>query len=190
MSTDPGDLSASSSAALVGNQGLQVVIDDNNPMYVADDSPESEAHYRARFYFDPNSILMASGNAHYIFSALMGNTVEVVRLSFRFSSGSFQLSGIVLSDSSTSISTNWTAVSDAPHVIELEWQASSAPGTNNGILRIWLDGVQIAELTNVDNDTQRIDLTVFGPYFGIDTGTRGTYFLDAFESRRNTYIGP
>jgi hypothetical protein len=25
---------------------------------------------------------------------------------------------------------------------------------------------------------------------GIDSGTRGTYFLDAFESRRQTYIGP
>lgn len=24
----------------------------------------------------------------------------------------------------------------------------------------------------------------------VDTGTRGTYYLDAFESRRQTYIGP
>jgi hypothetical protein len=169
---------------------MQVVIDDNNPIYVADDRPDAEPHYRARFYFDPNGIAMASGNAHYIFSGLMGNTVEVVRLNFRYSSGSYQLSGIVLSDSSSSISTSWVPISDAPHVIEVEWQAASAPGANNGVLRIWLDGAQIAQLTNVDNDTHRVDLTVLGPYFGIDTGTRGTYFLDAFESRRDTYNGP
>jgi len=25
---------------------------------------------------------------------------------------------------------------------------------------------------------------------GVNTGTRGTYYFDAFESRRQTYIGP
>jgi len=169
---------------------MQVVIDDNNPMYVADDSLESESHYRARFYFDPNGIPMASGNAHYIFSGVMGSTVEVVRLNFRYSSGAYQLNGILLNDSFNSINTGWFTVSDAPHVIEVEWQAASAPGVNNGVLRLWLDGTQIVELTNIDNDTQRIDLAILGPYSGIDTGTRGTYFIDAFESRRSTYIGP
>ncbi len=188
--TDGGDLSVSPSAALAGSQGMQVVINNNNPMYVADDRPESETHYRARFYFDPNGIAMASGNAHYLFSGLMGSTIEVVRLNFRYSSGAYQLSGIVLNDNSNSINTSWFTLSDAPHVIELEWQASSAAGANNGVLRLWLDGTQIADLTNIDNDTQRIDLTVLGPYSGIDTGTRGTYFIDAFESRRDTYIGP
>jgi hypothetical protein len=189
-STDGGDLSVSSSAALTGSQGLQVVIDDNNPMYVADDRADAEAHYRARFYFDPNGLTMASGNAHYIFSGIMGSTVEVVRLNFRYSSGSYQLSANLLRDNLTSVNTSWVTVSDAPHVIELEWQAASAAGANNGILRVWLDGAQVTELTNIDNDTHRIDLTILGPYSGIDTGTRGTYYLDAFESRRDTYIGP
>lgn len=190
LSTDAGDLSVGPSSALAGSQGLQVVIDDNNPMYVADDRADAETHYRARFYFDPNSISMASGNAHYIFGGLMGSTTEVVRLNFRYSSGSYQLSAILLRDNLTSVNTGWFTVSDAPHVIELEWQAASAPGANDGVLRLWLDGAQIAELNNIDNDTHRIDLAVLGPYSGIDTGTRGTYFLDAFDSRRDTYIGP
>lgn len=189
-STDAGDLSVSPSAALAGSQGLQIVIDDNNPMYVADDRPAAEAHYRARFYFDPNGISMASGNAHYIFSGLMGSTVEVVRINFRYSGGFYQVSGVLLNDSASSVTTNWVTLSDAPHTIEVEWQAAGAPGANDGVLRVWLDGGQIAELTNIDNDTHRIDWAVLGPYSGIDTGTRGTYFFDAFESRRNTYIGP
>lgn len=189
-STDAGDLSVSPSAALTGSQGMQVVIDDNNVLYVADDTPNAESHYRARFYLDPNGLTMASGNAHYIFTGVFGSTVGAVRLNFRYSSGSYQLSAILLDDSSNSVSTPWFPVSDMPHVIELEWQAASAAGANNGSFRLWLDGAQVAELTNIDNDSQRIDLIVLGPYSGIDTGTRGTYFFDAFESRRDTYIGP
>jgi hypothetical protein len=30
--------------------------DDNGPLYVMDDTPAGEAHYRARFLFDPNGI--------------------------------------------------------------------------------------------------------------------------------------
>jgi hypothetical protein len=29
-----------------------------------------------------------------------------------------------------------------------------------------------------------------GAVAGIDAGTRGTYYFDAFESRRQNYIGP
>jgi hypothetical protein len=29
-----------------------------------------------------------------------------------------------------------------------------------------------------------------GAVSGIDAGTLGTYYMDAFESRRQTYIGP
>ena len=189
-STDAGDLIVSPSAALAGSQGLQVVIDDNNVLYVADDTPNAESHYRARFYFDPNSISMASGNAHYIFTGVFGSTVGAVRLNFRYSSGSYQLSAVLMNDSSNLVNTSWFTVSDMPHVIELEWQAASSAGANNGSLKLWLDGAQVAELINIDNDSHRIDLIVLGPYSGIDTGTRGTYFFDAFESRRDTYIGP
>ncbi len=41
-----------------------------------------------------------------------------------------------------------------------------------------------------DNDTRRIDRVRLGAVAGIDTGTRGTYYFDAFESRRQTAIGP
>ena len=39
---DGGDLSVSPSAALVGSQGLQAVIDDNNTLVVIDDTPTAE----------------------------------------------------------------------------------------------------------------------------------------------------
>jgi hypothetical protein len=189
-SVDSGNLGVVPAAALSGSQGLRFVIDDNNPVYVADDRPDAEMHYRARFYFDPNGLAMASGNAHYIFTGATDASKEIVRLTLRYSNGSYQLSAGMLNDNSNWTNTPWFPLTDSPHSIELEWQAASAPGANNGYLGLWLDGAKRTELTNTDNDTHRIDLAVLGPYAGIDTGTRGNYFFDAFESRRNTYIGP
>ena len=65
--TNGGALSVSPAAALVGSNGLLAVLGNNNAMYVADDTPNLEPRYRARFYFDPNSIPMANGNTHAIF---------------------------------------------------------------------------------------------------------------------------
>jgi hypothetical protein len=45
-------------------------------------------------------------------------------------------------------------------------------------------------LTAIDNDTRRIDSIQFGAVSEIDAGTRGTIYFDAFESRRQSYIGP
>jgi YD repeat-containing protein len=58
------------------------------------------------------------------------------------------------------------------------------------VLTFWIDGVQQDNFTTVDNDTRRVDFAQLGSISGIDTGTRGTLYFDAFESRRTTYIGP
>ncbi len=75
--TDNGNLSVSAAAALVGSQGMQALINDNNAISVTDDSPSTEPRYRARFYFDPNSITMTNGNTHYIFYGLTGTSTVV-----------------------------------------------------------------------------------------------------------------
>jgi hypothetical protein len=72
----------------------------------------------------------------------------------------------------------------------LDWQAATAAGANNGSLTFWIDGNPVTGLTGVSNDTRRVERVRLGPVSGLDTGTRGTYYLDAFESRRLTYIGP
>ena len=74
--------------------------------------------------------------------------------------------------------------------MEIDWRASSAAGANNGGLTLWIDGVQQANISNVDNDTRRVDRARLGAVTGVDVGTLGTYFFDAFESRRSIYIGP
>lgn len=188
-STDGDDLTLSSSAALVNSSGIQVVVDDANSVYLADDRPNVEQRYRARFHFDPNSINMSTGDAFNVFNGFTGSNIAVTRVEFGRSSGIYVVRVSMLNDGSAWISTPWSTISDEPHSIEIDWRAGSA-GANNGGVTLWIDGVQKADLTGVDNDTRRIDRVRLGAVTGMDPGTRGTVFFDAFESRRETYIGP
>ena len=189
--TDGGDLSVSSSAALVGSYSLRAVIDDNNAIYVTDDSPNAETRYRARFYFDPNTITMSSSNDYHIFYGYSGTSTPVLRITIHHSGTSYQLQAALRNDSSNWTNSAWVNISDAPHYIELDWRASTASGANNGSLTFWIDGGNPrANLTGVDNDTRRIDRIRLGAVSGINTSTRGTTYFDAFESREQTYIGP
>ena len=169
---------------------MQAVIDDATPIYVTDDNPNAEPRYRARFHFDPNSIAMVSGDTHYIFNGFTGTSPAVLAVQFRQSSGAYQLRASLLDDGTTWINTNWFTISDASHFIELDWRAATAVGANNGGLALWIDGTQQADLSGVDNDTRRIDRARLGALTGIDPGTSGAYYFDAFESRRQNYIGP
>jgi len=190
--TDGGDLSVSAGAALIGDQGLQVLINDNNGLYVTDGWPDSEPRYLARFYFDPNSITMANGEAHDIFSGkdVDPSSTEIMRVEFRFSGGSYQLRAQLLNDSATWVVSSWFTISDAPHSIQVDWRAATAAGANDGGLALWIDGAQQANLTGVDNDTWRIAKVHLGAVSGIDTGTRGTEYFDAFESWRQPPAKP
>jgi hypothetical protein len=184
--TDSGDLTVSGAAALVGSYGLQATIDDTAPLFVRDDSPALETRYHASFWFDPNSIIMANNDSHIILSGFSAGpgSVGVVQMTLRFSNNQYQLQARLVNDSTSYASTAWFTLSDAPHLIELDWRAATAPGNNDGGLTLWLDGVQQASLSGVDNDTRRIDHVRLGAVNGIDPGTRGVYTFDQFESAR------
>ena len=185
-----GDLSVCSAAALTGNYGLQVRIGDNHPIYVGDNSPNAARHYRARFYFDPNSIIMVNNDAHYLFYGYTGTSAVVLRVEFRFSKGNYQLRAALRNNSNGWKTASWFTITDSLHFIEVDWRAATAKGTNDGGLTFWVDGVQRANLIGVDNDTRHLHHISVGAVSGIDDGTRGTYYFDGFESRRQSYIGP
>jgi PKD repeat protein len=186
--TDGGDLSVAD-ASLVGAKAMQAVMDDNAPLYAQDNHPSAEAHYRARFYFDPNSLPMANGNGQYLFAGYSGSMADVFSVHLLYSGGQYRTRASLTSDGGGYYFTPSVPLSDGPHFIEVEWQAASAPGASDGYATLWLDGVQVATRTGVDNDGLRLEQVRLGPT-GVDTGTRGTTFFDEFESHRENYIGP
>ncbi len=129
---------------------------------------------------------MANNDSHIILSGFSAGpgSVGVVQMTLRFSNNQYQLQARLVNDSTSYASTAWFTLSDAPHLIELDWRAATAPGNNDGGLTLWLDGVQQASLSGVDNDTRRIDHVRLGAVNGIDPGTRGVYTFDQFESAR------
>jgi hypothetical protein len=157
-------------------------------MYVQDASPANEASYYARFYFDPNSIVMAPNNAHYIFTARTG-TIQVARWQLRYNKGVYQVQGQVRTNSGTYLSTAWFTISDAPHALELSWTAATTTTASDGSAQWWIDGVPRVTQSRLANGTLRVDDALLGPFSGIDSGTRGTEFFDAFESHRSSAIG-
>lgn len=143
-----------------------------------------------RFYFDPNSIPMPSGDAHFIVQGFAGTSTGLLRVELRFLSSAYQLRASLLNDGAIWISTDWFTITDAPHYIEIDWRAATTVGANDGGLTLWIDGIQQQDLLGIDNDARRIDHVRLGALTGLDAGTRGTYCFDTFESRRQTYMGP
>jgi hypothetical protein len=188
--TDSGDLYVSSEAALGGSYGLQAVIDDNRAIYVVDTTPAGETSYSVRFYFDPNSIAMASGNAHVIFKAVDAASRTAYQIELRSFQGDYQLRAYAPWDSDGAYATPWIRIWDDPHLIEVFWQAASADGAGDGSLSLSLDDNPVAWGGGIDNDTRQVDSVRLGAVGGIDTATRGTTYFDAFGSAAGGYIGP
>jgi RHS repeat-associated protein len=186
------NLSMSSAAALHGNHGMQVTVASTTSLYVTDDTPNAESEYHARFYFDPNSLTMATGDAHYIFQAYNASNVPIVRLLLRRDvSGVYQLLGDTHQDTNGSFPhTGFITLTAAPHAIEFSWRAASAANANDGQFTLHLDGFAVGTIrTDLDNDTRRIDYVRLGAVGGLDSGTSGSYYFDDFISRRSSYIG-
>jgi hypothetical protein len=167
-----------------------LVINDTNALSVTSDQPNAEPRYRARFYFDPNTITMASGDSHIILRGYGASSTVVLRVEFGYAANGYQIKAGLINDGTAWTETGWIPLSDAPHAIELDWRAATGAGADNGGLTFWIDGAQQADLTGVDNDTRRIERAMLGALASLDSGTSGTYFFDAFDSRRQSYIGP
>ncbi len=188
--TDNGDLYVSAQAALVHDLGLAVRIDDNKPLYLLDETPWSEWTYSAAFFFDPNSIVMKNGNVHNIFVERNGAGLAINIVQFRRFSNQYQLRFQTRTDGAAYVNTPWQTIGDAPHRLTVGWGAASGPGHKNGGYTFGIEpypsvgGPWWWSKSNIDNDTRRIDSVLFGPSFGIDKQTRGTYYLDGFDSWR------
>jgi PKD repeat protein/murein DD-endopeptidase MepM/ murein hydrolase activator NlpD len=190
---DGGDLSVTAAAKLVGNYGMQALSDDNVPIYCTSIHPVAESRYRARFYFNPHSIAMASGDVHTLLLGRTSSGGSAFTIQLNNNTGTtsgYRIRTQIFNDGGSNTNGTYLAISNAPHFIEIDWQAATVAGANNGYISLWIDGELKYTSPAIDNDGRRVEDVQFGAVTGIDTGTRGTYYLDAFESRRQSYIGP
>jgi hypothetical protein len=179
-----GNLSISPNAALSGSYGLQAAFTSTTAMYVRDDSPTGATRYRARFYFNPNSIAMANGDYTYLLQGHDASNKVILFIQFYRSSAGYQVRARVYdSGLANYVNTPYTTISNSVHAVEVDWG-------NDGHLTFWIDGVQQSSLTGINNSVYTMESVRLGESYLAGTGISGTYYIDAYESRKQTYIGP
>jgi hypothetical protein len=184
------------------NCGAQVSVTagDATAAFVQDNSPASEATYRARFYVNLRTLQMQSGDEFDLFAAYNGTDPvppatsgnAVLRLVVRQTGGTRQLSMFARLNSGTELEMSApVTLANGWRSIEIDWAAATAPGANNGRLGLWVDGAaKTTGLGSLNNDTLAINYVRWGAVAGLDAGTSGTFRLDDFASQRSGYIGP
>jgi hypothetical protein len=189
-STDGGDLYVDASAAMVGNYGMAALIDDGTGIYLWDDTPSNLTRYRARFWFDPNSVTMSNGGKLTLITAYSGSFRLLYNLKFVYSSTSGYSINLGIKDDNDVVQfTDDATITDAPHWIEIDVSNSSASDSNNGYAIIYVDDVQKASVNNVDNYDNTLDIILFG-VAGVYLETSGTVYFDQYNADTNTYLGP
>jgi ELWxxDGT repeat protein len=190
--TDGGDLSVQAAAALHGTVGLAAHVDDTASLFVTDESPNNEPRYRARFRLDPNGFDPGEANGKLrvrVFVAFEEDpTVRLVTLVLRRIGGQYSLMGRVRLDDGTRAQTPFFTLTDAMHMVEIDWQWSQGPDANNGAFTLWIDEIPVSILSGLDNSAGLVDFARLGA-MTVKPGANGTLYFDEFESRRERYIG-
>jgi len=188
--SDGGDLSITPGAAMSGAQGLQALVNDTNPLYVEDDTPNNEPRYRARFAINPHDFDPGEAQGHLrtrVFIAFTeAPTRRVAAIVLRRSGGAYALTARARNDDGAQVSTAFFPITDAPHSVEIDLLPATSGA--NGSLELWIDGVSQAKLTGLTNSLAPVDFVRMGA-LSVKTGASGTLYFDAFRSRRQVYIG-
>jgi hypothetical protein len=191
-----------------GPCGLEVVIDDNantNDTYVVTSHPNAETTYNVSFYIDPNDIFLqakkffAIGNIKktdpplrnffliYLRKSGSGGHYWELQTNARDDNGNFmpwQTAVKICGDATTTIPCDTVG----PQEFRFEWAAATAPGANDGFLRIYKNGSLKVEWTGINNDTITIDEASFGAIWmaNNDQGVaaNGSFYFDTFTSTR------
>ncbi|HEX2911228.1 MAG TPA: multicopper oxidase family protein [Chloroflexia bacterium] len=175
-------LSVTAAAAQGGStRGLQIAAGTGSA-YVQDNSPANESVYNARFYFNPNGAAF-NGTTISLFQALNASNTVVARVELRLNNGIYQVRAGVLKNNGTTSYTAWTNVSNASHLLEIDWSAGT-----NATLNFSVDGSAVQPVTGVANTNYRVDTV----RLGVVTGTlrNAPLYFDGFSSSKTAFTGP
>jgi hypothetical protein len=191
-----------------GPCGLEVVIDDYdnvNDTYVVTSHPNAETTYNFSFYIDPNDIFLQSkkyiaiGNLRktnlpnrnfffvYLRKSGSGGHYWEIQTNARLDNGAFPAWHVpvkICGDATTTIPCDTVG----PQEFRIEWAAATAPGANDGFLRVYKNGTVRTEWTGLDNDTLDIDEAWFGAIWMANNtqgvAANGSFYFDTFTSTR------
>jgi len=193
-STGGGDLSVSPTAGMGSTaKGMSALVNDTGGLYVEDDLPANENELRARFYLDPHDFDPGESAGHFrtrVYVLFEEAPVRrLVALVLKRQGGAYGLMARARLDDNSFAQTQFFGLAAGPHAVEVHWRRSSTADANDGLLELWLDGAAVASLAGLDNNRSSADFARLGA-LSVKGGAAGTFYVDEYESRRTTYIGP
>lgn len=180
------DLTVVASARYSGTYGLHVAL-DGSPGYVETDTPTGEKRYRVRFYLNADGVNLNVGEEVDLLHTLDAGSGFVVRVVLTRTGSGLRVF-LETAEDTGSASTGNYVLPAGWRAIELDWQAASSAGANDGALDVWIDGAQQSGLSNLDSDTLTTETARLGCIDSVGT-VGGTLRLDDFVSVRADYIG-
>jgi photosystem II stability/assembly factor-like uncharacterized protein len=189
VSTNNGNLTITTNAALVGSRGLQARIADNNIMRVQKEMNGLIPGLRARFYMHPNGIQMAENDNFMIFVSHDTIGDRNLQIELRRYSGKYQIRVGAKNDSNLFAFTSWVDISNAKHFIEVQLQPATSSSAADGYLHLWINGTQVSSRTGLQNSKWAHKRVLMGAVRGMVSTTRGTMYFDDLEVRTSSYIG-
>jgi hypothetical protein len=185
-----GFLTVCAPAAMNGSWGTCVDRGTNDKRKVLiDDTPVDQTSFAIRFNMDINSFSMPDGTRFRFLEAKRGLPRTFFLVLRRFN-GQYQIQLNILVDGQIKYKSAWYTLSDEPHSIEIDWQASSADGANDGYIQLYLDDGLLEEITGLDNDTHFVSSLRIG-FIGRLTGSpiSGIWHVDDVATSKNGHIG-
>ncbi len=174
-------------AAAQGGYGLGAIVEDNHPMFVQDDTPAADTHYRAQFYLLVKSLTAGTNKGMGI---LLGGGIGMPFQVFVGKDGGGN-TVVVARTKEDDNSMNWTAyypITNGQWIfVEIEWAAATGFIIHNGYFKLYLNGVLQETIPALDNDTVSLDTVRLGPFY-VSPGATGIIGFDSFTSDSGAYI--
>ncbi|MEN8240958.1 MAG: hypothetical protein ABFS17_03465 [Chloroflexota bacterium] len=154
-----------------------------------DETPVDQTKFHVRFNFDMNSLSMGNDERFRFMQVKMGaeRPFFIVVLN---RGGFYEIQLNTLLDDLTKVKTGWYPLADRPVTIEVNWQAASADGANDGYAELYINDLLQEALTGLDNDTIIVDTFKIGFTSRLEGKLiSGVFFVDDVSTSNGTHIG-
>jgi len=192
-SVDGGDLAIVGGSPINGGASLRASVDDQNPLYVQDDTPLDENQYRMRFRLNTGDFDGGAAQGHFRTRIFLGFEEAPLRRLFavvlKYQNGQYSLIGRARRDDNSQADIPAPIpISAGTHEIEIQWVTASGPAGGDGFFGLWVDGNLLGEVDGLQSYVSGLDFVRLGT-MNVKAGASGTLWFDDFDSQRTQSIG-
>lgn len=176
-----GDLNDHADAAHDGAVGLEITFDDANNAYgTINMDAVNQTSAVASLWFHPNDVSPDNGTNVGLIRGNPGAGNPSFQVLLYKQVDGYRIRPQHIDDSGFNGVTQYAILTQWNHLAAF-WQASSAPGADDGFYHVYLNDALLVSFTGIDNDTKDIDTVLIGMFTTTSTGFGGSYYIDTIK---------